>query len=98
SFRHVAMPRPPCSEICHGPPLLAPGLNGRTYTSFFPESFETYAIKRPSGDSLSGCTCFGLRKISVIFGGLDPSSSKDDTMLPPRSPSPRLTGRPSAEQ
>ena len=38
---------PPSADTCHFPP--GPG-NGRTYTSERPDSFESYARKRPSGE------------------------------------------------
>ena len=39
---------PPALEICHLPP--GPG-NGRTYTSYLPDSSDWYAIQRPSGET-----------------------------------------------
>src|SRR5262245_62143581 len=41
--------RPPASEINTRPPLSA---KGRTYTSARPDSSETYATHRPSGENL----------------------------------------------
>src|SRR5580704_17011482 len=45
-------PVPPPFEICHCPPC--PGDDGgkaRTYTSFFPNAFDSYASHRPSGEN-----------------------------------------------
>src|SRR6266542_6047631 len=63
---------PPLVEICHLPP--GPG-NGRTYTSFRPDSFEEYASQRPSGENIGSSSAKGaLRKI-VGVPGFHPDAS-----------------------
>ena len=63
---------PPAVEICHFPP--GPG-NGRTYTSGGPDSSETYATQRPSGENTASRSTNGVRRKAVAFPGFHPETS-----------------------
>src|SRR5579864_2502674 len=65
---------PPPEETCHRPPPAVSG-NGRTYTSYKPDSSDAYAIQRPSGEN-AGCTSFaGVRANGSGVAGLGWSGS-----------------------
>src|SRR3990172_11304411 len=57
---------PPAVEICHFPP--GPG-NGRTYTSKRPDSSESYASHRPSGEKAALASENGLLRKTTGFPG-----------------------------
>src|ERR1700728_3715125 len=51
-FRDQRAIPPPLFETCHFPPCPDDGGgNARTYTSYFPDSFDAYASQRPSGEN-----------------------------------------------
>src|SRR3954447_17481731 len=66
---------PPPDEICTFGP--GPG-NGRTNTSRFPDSFDSYAIQRPSDENIGAFSVNGVLRNTVGSPGFQPDASSPD--------------------